>query len=250
MQIDAIYRYPVKGLSPESLPEVVLSTGAALPQDRRFAITHGATRFDATAPQWLPKTNFLMLMRNERLAKLKTRFDDTSGVLTVERDGKVVCRANLSQAVGRKTLEQFIATFLGAETQGAPRLVEAPGHVFSDDGGAVVSLINLASVGDLERVVRAPVDPLRFRGNFHIKGAAPWQEFTWIDRVLAIGPTRLKVQRRIRRCAATNVDPVTGQRDLNLPLSLQDGFGHTDMGVYAEVVLGGAIKPGDELTPA
>ncbi len=249
MKIAAIYRYPVKGLSPESVPEVVLSAGAALPQDRRFAITHGATRFDAAAPQWLRKTNFLMLMRNERLARLKTRFDDASDVLTVERDGKIECRANLSQAVGRKTLEQFIAAFLGAETHGTPRLVEAPGHVFSDDGGAVVSLINMASVSDLERVVRAPVDPLRFRGNVHVEGAAPWQEFTWIDRILTIGPARLKVQRRIRRCAATNVDPVTARRDLNLPLGLQDGFGHTDMGVYAEVIVGGAIKLGDELTP-
>ncbi|MSO89492.1 MAG: MOSC domain-containing protein [Rhodospirillaceae bacterium] len=249
MQIAAIYRYPVKGLSPESLPDVVLSAGAAVPQDRRFAITHGATRFDAAAPQWLAKTNFLMLMRNERLARLKTRFDDVSNVLTVERDGKIVCRANLSQAGGRMMLEQVIAALLGTQTQGAPRLVEAPGHVFSDDGGAVVSLINLASVRDLERVVRAPVDPLRFRGNVHVEGGVPWQEFTWIDRVLAIGPTRLKVQRRIRRCAATNVDPVTARRDLNLPLSLQEGFGHTDMGVYAEVVVGGAIKPGDELTP-
>ena len=214
MKLTAIHRYPVKGLSPELLTEVTLAAGGVLPQDRRFAIAHGATRFDSNTPQWLPKTNFLMLARNERLAKLKTHFDEATGVLTIERDGKQVCRANLQEPVGRRMLDQFIAAFLGAETHGAPRLVEAPGHVFSDNSGRVVSLINLASVRDLERVVRAPVDPLRFRGNLHFEGTEAWQEFNWIDRVLAIGPVRLKVQRRIRRCAATNVDPVTAAREM------------------------------------
>ncbi len=49
------------------------------------------------------------------------------------------------------------------------------------------------------------------------------------------------------RCAATNVDPESGQRDLNIPLSLQQGFQHADTGIYAEVVYGGVVAIGDEL---
>ena len=50
------------------------------------------------------------------------------------------------------------------------------------------------------------------------------------------------------RCAATNVNPETAERDMNLPLTLRKGFGHMDMGVYAKVVSGGQIAPGDAVT--
>jgi hypothetical protein len=90
LAIANIYRHPVKGLTPERLARVELTPGEGLPYDRRFAIAHGATRFDPGAPEWMPKTNFLMLMKDERLAKLRTSFDDATGLLTIERDGKTV----------------------------------------------------------------------------------------------------------------------------------------------------------------
>jgi uncharacterized protein YcbX len=80
--IAALYRYPVKGLSPEKLDRIVLSPGNCLPQDRRFAIALPSTRFDPENPQWLAKTHFVMLMRDEALALLHTRFDPE----TAERD--------------------------------------------------------------------------------------------------------------------------------------------------------------------
>ena len=53
--ISAIYRYPVKGLSPEKLQSVALIPGRCLPHDRRFAIALPATRFDPERPEWLSK---------------------------------------------------------------------------------------------------------------------------------------------------------------------------------------------------
>jgi uncharacterized protein len=248
--IAAIYRYPVKGLSPEPLERVALSAGEGLPQDRRFAIAHGSTRFDPAAPEWMPKTNFLMLMRNERLARLRTQFDDDAGVLTIQRDGKTVASGNLQEIGGRTVIEQFFAAYMGSEARGAPKIVEAPGHMFSDVARKVVSIIGLESVRDIERVVRAPVDPRRFRANIYIEGGRPWEEFDWIGREIRLGNARLKVVKRIQRCAATNVDPDSGQRDLNIPLSLQQGFQHVDTGIYAEVLDGGTVAVGDTVIPA
>jgi len=37
-RLESIYRYPVKGLSPESLPVVRLEAGRTLPADRKYAI--------------------------------------------------------------------------------------------------------------------------------------------------------------------------------------------------------------------
>jgi len=77
-QIASLYRYPVKGLSPEPLPSVALGVGQTLPADRRYAIENGPSGFDQAAPAWLPKSQFLMLMRNERLAGLQTHFEDAT----------------------------------------------------------------------------------------------------------------------------------------------------------------------------
>ena len=44
------------------------------------------------------------------------------------------------------------------------------------------------------------------------------------------------------RCAATEVDPDTGIRDLPIPRTLMQTYGHADCGVYAEVIEGGADR--------
>ena len=89
-----------------------------------------------------------------------------------------------------------------------------------------------------------PVDPLRFRGNLHVDGWPAWQEFDLLGQTLAVGDVRLKVVKRIVRCAATNVEPRTGIRDLEIPKTLMQAFGHMDCGVYAEVTAGGDDRCG------
>lgn len=247
MQISRIYRYPVKGLSAEALTRVSVAPGEGLPLDRRFAIAHGATAFDPAAPAWMPKHNFLTLAKNERLAKLETGFDGATNVLTVKRGGKKVASGDLTTPTGRALIEQFFGAYLEGETRGSPKVVEAPGHMFSDTARKVVSIIGLASVADVERVARASVDPLRFRANIYFDGGKPWQEFDWLDREIAIGDVRLKVYKRIDRCAATTVNPATAERDLQIPRLLQHGFGHIDCGVYAEILNAGEIAQGDAL---
>lgn len=247
LTVTNIFRYPVKGLSAERLDHVELRTGLGLPQDRRFALAHGTTRFDPDRPEWLPKTNFLMLMRNERLALLRSSFDDGSGTLTLERDGKTVLRSNILEPAGRMVVEQFFAAFMGSECRGVPRLLEASGHMFSDTPPKVVSLIGLASIRDLERITRCAIDPRRFRANVYFDSGRAWQEFGWIGQEIRLGAARLRVVKRISRCAATNVDPETAIRNLNIPRALADGFRHTDLGVYAEVISGGTVAIGDSL---
>ncbi len=249
MQIAGIYRYPVKGLSAEVLDRVAVVPGEGLPSDRRYAIAHGATAFDPAAPAWMPKHNFLMLAKNERLAKLETAFDPATGVLTVKRGGKKVASGDLATPTGRALIEQFFGAYLEGETRGSPKVVEAPGHMFSDTAQKVVSIIGLASVADVERVARAAIDPLRFRANIYFSGGKPWEEFDWLDREIAIGDVRLKVRKRIDRCAATTVNPATAERDLQIPRLLQHGFGHIDCGVYAEILNAGEIAQGDALRP-
>src|SRR5690606_25248736 len=74
-EVVRICRYPVKGLSAEDLPGADLDAGKAIPHDRRFALARPGTEFDPANPEWMPKTRFLMLMRDEELAQLRSRFD-------------------------------------------------------------------------------------------------------------------------------------------------------------------------------
>ena len=140
--------------------------------------------------------------------------------------------------------------------RGTPKILTGEGghsfsnmkpHSFSDVAQRAVSIINLASVAAVENAVGAPVDPLRFRGNLYVGGWPAWREFDLLDREVTVGSARLKVVRRIKRCAATNVEPETGIRDLNIPQTLMQSFGHADCGIYTEVVAGGEIAVGDSI---
>ena len=247
-KIDSLYRYPVKGLTPEHLSQVTLSVGQTLPSDRRYAIENGPSGFDPAAPRFFPKITFLMLMRNERLAALRTHYDDASHVLTIRENGAESVRGDLQSAEGRAAVEQFFAANFADELRGPPKILSSQGHSFSDVAKKVVSIINLASVAALEEVIGQKVHPLRFRGNLHVAGWPAWHEFDLLDAELSVGDVRLKVVKRIVRCAATNVDPSTGARDMTIPKSLLQNFGHADCGIYAEVITGGGIAIGDALT--
>jgi len=246
-RIHSIYRYPVKGLSPEELHVAALTPGRTIAGDRMYAIENGPSGFDPAEPRYFPKARFLMLMKNERLAALETRYEDVSNTLIVRWNGKDAARGDLSTIAGRAVIETFFATFCAGELRGPPKILQAPGHSFSDVAAKVVSIINLASVAAVENAAGAPVDPLRFRGNLYVEGWPAWHEFDLIGKEISIADTRLKVAKRIVRCAATNVEPRTGIRDLHIPDTIMQAFGHMDCGIYAEVVRGGSIKPGDEL---
>ena len=249
MRLDSLYRYPVKGLTPEPLSRVRLEAGETLPFDRAWAIENGPGRFDPAAPRHLPKINFLMLMRDERLATLRTSFDEASQTLTIMRDGKQVARGQLTTPLGRQLIEQFMAAYMKAELRGPPKIVQAPGHSFSDMAAKCVHIVNLASIRDLERSVGRPVDPLRFRANLYLDGGEPWTEFGWMNKEIGIGNARLSVFARTQRCEATNVDPARGVRDMALPAHLLRAWGHQDFGIYAKVVTGADIAAGDAVSP-
>ena len=247
-EITGIYRYPVKGLTPERLARTALSPGQTVSADRRYAIENGPSGFDPAEPKWLSKPHFLMLQRDEWLAALQTHYDDASRVLTIRRNGEVAAQGDLETAEGRAAIEQFIATEYAGQIKGPPKILTSPGHSFSDVARKVVSIINLASLRAIENMVGQGVHPLRFRANLYVEGWPAWHEFDLLDRTLAIGDVRLKVVKRIVRCAAVNVDPDTAERDLAIPQALQRRLGHGDCGIYAEVTAGGSIAVGDAIT--
>lgn len=252
IRLSALYRYPVKGLSPEPLDSAALELSGYFPGDRLYAIENGPSGFNAVAPIHQPKVKYLMLMRDEALARLRTRYDDATRTLTIDTGEGAPLEADLGTPEGRAAVEDLMRRVLPQSLRGEPRVLEAPPQYrFTDSPIGFVSLINLASVRAVEAFTGMPVDPLRFRANLYVEGLEPFAELNLSGRVLE-GPDglRLKLTQRTQRCAATNVDPVSGIRDLDIPRAIDARLGHRDCGIYAEVIVGGSIKVGDGLALA
>jgi uncharacterized protein len=248
-RIVSLYRYPVKGLSPESLESAELKTDSHFPGDRLFAIENGPSGFDPRAAEHLPKVKFLMLARNERLARLNTHFDDKSHVLSIRQGGHVVAAGDVTTETGRMAIESYFATAFAEELRGVPKLLTAPpGYRFMDSRNGFLSIIDLASVAAIAQVAgRQTIDPLRFRANVYVEGLGPWGEFDLVGKRIKLGASTLEIIKRIDRCAATDVDPSTGIRDTRMVELLEQRFKHHDCGVYARIIDGGDIKKGDPL---
>ena len=78
-----------------------------------------------------------------------------------------------------------------------------------------------------------------------MEGWDAWAENDWTGRGLRLGEADLEVLKPIVRCAATHVDPATGERDVEVVKGLFDNYGHMFCGVYASVTRGGAARIGD-----
>ena len=252
MKIESLYRYPVKGLTPEPLASASLTPGSCIPWDRAFALAQGDATLDPENPAWVKKTNFMCLLRNANIALLQTRFDETTGLLTITTpERKTFAAAPLTQQ-GQAELTDFFIAYLGSETRYGPdhtppAFHHFPNHSFCDHKTQVISLIGLGSLRALESAVGAPRDKRRFRANIYIENIEPWEEFSWLGKTIQIGETTAIVQERIDRCGATTVNPDTAERDVNPVKELQQNFGHIELGIVAEVLSSGTIRPGDSI---
>jgi uncharacterized protein len=248
MRVAALYRYPVKGLSPEPLDRVRLNPGEFFPGDRLYAIENGPSGFDPAAPLHQPKIKFLMLARNARLAALTTRYDDKTTTLTIEHEGRIVASGELATEAGRAAIEGFVEAVCAGEMRGPARVLSVTnGFRFTDSRSGFVSLINLASVRAIAHSAGRSLDPLRFRANVYVSGLAAWHEFALVGKTLHAGSLSLEAIKPIDRCFAIDVAPGANSRDTDILSLMERVFGHHDCGVYARIVAGGEIAVGDEL---
>ncbi len=242
--IAGIYRYPIKGLSPQPLPGVVVEAGKPFPHDRVFALARPGAPIDADEPRWAKKGLFIMLMLEEALARVQTHLDIDTMHFTIVEGGQQVLSVDINSEAGRLQIERFVHRLVPT-LAAPPRLVQARVGHFMDKPENVLSLINLATVRSLEEQWGIRIDALRFRANFYIDGVRPWQEFDWIGSDIRLGDAVFRVDRRNGRCGATNVDPASGRRDLDIPGMLRAAFGHKDLGVYLVVRKTGKVVVGD-----
>lgn len=244
--VTALYRHPVKGFTPERLDAADLAVGEGFPGDRLYAVEVGDCGFDPAAPAFVPKTKFAVLAHIAEVAKARTRYDDATGLFHATAPGRPDFAGDLTGVSGREALAGWLTDLLGEEARAPLKVLRAPGTWrFMDHPLGHVSIINLASVRDLEARIGRRLDPLRFRANLYVEGWPAWIENDWTGRTLSIGGATATVFKSIVRCAAPGVDPVTAERDIDVVKALFDNYGHMLCGVYVQTTAAGRVARGD-----
>jgi uncharacterized protein YcbX len=243
--IAALFRHPIKGFTPQKVASAFLDAGEAFPGDRLFAVEDGPSGFDPANPAWITKQRFTVLAKIAEVAKARTSYDETSGVLTAKAPGAADFEGLLADEAGRLAFAAWLTALLGEAATGPLRVVQGGGHRFLDHPAGHVSIINLASVRDFAERLGQPVDPLRFRANLYVEGWPAWVENDWKGRELELGGARATVFAPITRCSAPDVDPASAVRDIEVTARLHEFYGHLLCGIYVQVTAPGSVAEGD-----
>ncbi len=254
--VAALYRYPVKGFTPESRESLSVTAEGRIAGDRvlgfRFADTAEAD--DA----WGQKTGMLVLMNTPGLARLRLAYDEEAGRLRITSDGEPLVDDSLDSQ-GRRRISEAVAAFAAglAETPLADHPERMPLRLigdgvtprFHDRPDGYVTLHGRASVIALGEALSTELSELRFRSNVAIEGLQPFEEQDWIGKTLRIGSTRFRVETPIRRCLATHANPETGERDQPILTTLTRSLGQEEptLAVALVPLAAGEIQLGEEL---
>lgn len=235
-----IWRHPIKGIGAERLEHAGLKPDRPLPWDRAWAMLEEGGE---AGEGWRPCRNFLRGAKGPSLMAVSARVEgDTVHLSHPDRPDLSVTPAREGAA---KALIDWLAPIYPAERRRPAALVRAPDTGLSDASYASVSVLNLASLRALSQKLGQDLDPRRFRGNLWLDGLAPWEEADLLGKRLRIAEAELEVIEPIGRCRATEANPRTGRRDAATLAALEEGWGHTEFGVYAMVRRGGRVAVGD-----
>jgi uncharacterized protein YcbX len=235
-----IWRHPIKGIGAERLDRVGLRIDRPLPMDRAWAVLEEGGE---ASEGWRPCRNFLRGAKGPSLMAVRARVEgDKIHLSHPERPDLAIEPGTEGAALA---LFAWLKPIYPPERHPPAALVRAPDSGMSDAPFASVSVLNESSLRALSQKLGQSLDPRRFRGNLWLDGLAPWEEFDLVGKRLRIGDAELEVIEPIGRCRATEANPDTGRRDAATLDALEEGWGHTNFGVYAMVRRGGQIAVGD-----
>lgn len=257
-RVVALYRYPVKGFTPEQCECLTILREGRVAGDRvlNFRFANAPVGDD----QWCRKYEGVVLANTPGLARLATRFDEARMRLRISLDGVVLADEALD-AAGRARLVAALTEYVTAleenplkdHPERLPLKLVGDGATprYQDNEAGQVTLHSRESLASAAVALGdAGLSELRFRSNIAIEGAAAWQEQDWLGHRLRIGTVEFEVVKPKVRCLATHANPTTGVRDLRVMQTLVSAFGQQQpafgIGMLTQGT-GGEIRLGDEV---
>jgi uncharacterized protein YcbX len=259
MRVAALYRYPVKGFTPEPCETLTVLDEGRIAGDRALAFRFASAPMPDAA--WSRKQACVVLMNTPGLARLQVRLDHAAQRLRMALDGAVLADEPLD-AAGRGRLAAALAEYvlklpenpLAGHPERLPLRLIGDGVTprYQDNEGGQATLHSRESLAAVAAATGAPaLDEARFRSNIAIEGVAAWEEQDWLGRRLRVGGVEFEVARRKVRCLATHANPVTGERDVRVMQTLMESFSQKEPTFAIGMVTrgaGGMIRRGDEVT--
>ncbi|MBR9842676.1 MAG: MOSC domain-containing protein [Rhodobacteraceae bacterium] len=243
-RVAALWRHPIKSHGRESLSHVRLEEGRTMPWDRRWAVAHEDAKIvDATA--WAPCQNFSRGSKVPSLTAINTVVNESTGMVTLSHPN----RPNLTfnPDTEQEAFLDWVRPLMPTDRSASAQILRPALNGMTDSDFPSLSLLNIASSDAVSTVMamKQPLSMLRWRGNIHIDGLAPWAEREWLGKQVRIGSVEFEVREEIVRCLATTANPETGERDADTLKALNETFGHQNFGVYAVVTKSGEIALDD-----
>jgi uncharacterized protein YcbX len=230
--VTALYRYPVKGFTPEACEILTVLDEGRIAGDRVLGIRFASS--GAVGNAWSKKHEFIALVNTPGLARLKLRFDHDALRLHISLANAVLVDEALDDN-GRKRiaakLENYILQLdenpLYLHPERLPLQIVGDGIIarYQDSEAGQITLHSRASLSAVAHALSdADLSELRFRSNIAIEGLEAWEEQSWIGRKICIGKVIFKVVAPKGRCLATQVNPDSGKRDLPVLKTLTRAF--------------------------
>ncbi len=260
----SLWRYPVKSMMGEELNATDVTEHGVL-GDRAYALvdTSDGKLVSAKNPRKWPglfdyRAAFIDPPRVDQDAPpVRITLPDGAMATSGQDDVNRIVSAALGRAVTLETsppeqpsLEEYWPDIEGLDHRDTVTNESLPSGAFFD--GAAIHLLTTSTLGALRRAhPEGRFEVRRFRPNIVVEstpGDSDFPENTWIGRTIAIGEqVRISITGPCPRCVMTTL----AQGDLPvdrgiLRTAAKENEAH--VGVYAQVVQGGAIKRGDQIT--
>ena len=247
MQVESLWRYPIKGVGGDSISHTTLSVHQTLPSDRRYALSAGSLKAaQAGDGVWLQKAHFLQLMQTESLAALRCQLD--GDVVTLDGVGTDGFEGNLAIPDDRARCQNFIANFLQLPDTEKLRIHQIENGAFTDQRKPLISIGGSASLAAFATATHTEIDARRFRLNIVVATTTAFAENQWGGAKLQMGEAVVEIMGDVGRCAAINVNPANAIRQPDHLSTMRQAFGHSYLGVFGRVITPGALRCGDTVT--
>jgi uncharacterized protein len=254
----ALYRYPVKGFTPEECEVLTVLDEGRIAGDRVLGVRFADT--GAADDTWSRKIGMVALINTPGLTRLYVRFDEKAFRLHISLGTSVLADEVLNPE-GRRRIGEVLAGYvlnldenpLTGHPERLPLRVIGDGHSprYHDDPAGRVTLHGRGSLQTLQATLGNQVSELRFRSNIAVDGLTAWEEQSWVGRKIRIGAVEFDMIKPKTRCLATHANPITGERDLPILTTLTQKMAQENP-TFAVAMLptaaGGQICVGDHVS--
>jgi len=259
MRVAALYRYPVKGFTPEECETLSVLDGGRIAGDRVLGVRFSNATISGDA--WGTKHEFVALVNTPGLARLQLGFDHKTLRLRITSRSEVLLDEPLDNG-GRKRIAAAIEDYvlglaenpLSSHPDRLPLRVVGDGVTprFQDDQAGLATLHGRESLQAVAAAAGTPdLSERRFRSNIAVEGLRAWEEQSWVGRRIRIGEVNFEAVSPKGRCLATHANPLTGERDLPIMKTLLNAFPREKPTFAIAMTInghGGTIHIGDKVT--